>query len=301
MDASTLRAQSRQLVRELGLLDHQCGDLAITPVQAHALIELEQDSLTINQMAERLKVDKSNASRTNASLLNAGYVEVKVDSNDRRKQVSSLTPLGQQVLKQLNLGLNQHVNQFIEQLDSDEVAQLATSLNRYTKAITASRQQQGYTLRLLTPQDNASMAAVVRRVSAEYGLTPDKGYGVSDPTLDDLSLVYAGENTAFWVVEKDNRILGGGGIAPLSGEENVCELQKMYFLPELRGKGFARRIATTALKFARQKHFTACYLETTASLKEAIYLYESLGFKHITHAMGNTGHDACEIRMLKVL
>ncbi|PSW15081.1 GNAT family N-acetyltransferase [Photobacterium sanctipauli] len=301
MDASTIRAQSRHLVRELGMLDHQCGDLDLTPVQAHALIELEQGPLTVNQMAERLKVDKSNASRTNASLLNAGYVETKADPEDRRKQLSSLTASGQQTLNQLNQGLNQHVSHFLEQLDSDEVAQLENSLRRYTKAISASRQQNDFTLRLLTPQDNAAMAAVVRRVSAEHGLTPDKGYGVSDPTLDCLSDVYGASNTAFWVVEKDHRILGGGGIAALEGEQGVCELQKMYFLPELRGKGFARRIAATALKFARQQGYSACYLETTADLNAAIALYESLGFDHIPHAMGNTGHDACEVRMLKAL
>lgn len=36
MDAASLRAQSRLLVRELGMLDRQCGNLDITPVQAHA-------------------------------------------------------------------------------------------------------------------------------------------------------------------------------------------------------------------------------------------------------------------------
>lgn len=45
--------------------------------------------------------------------------------------------------------------------------------------------------------------------------------------------------------------------------------------------------------------FKRCYLETTAFLKEAIALYEHLGFEHIDYALGCTGHVDCEVRMLR--
>lgn len=41
--------------------------------------------------------------------------------------------------------------------------------------------------------------------------------------------------------------------------------------------------------------------ETTAFLKEAIGLYEHLGFTHIDAPLGCTGHVDCEVRMLKTL
>ena len=47
--------------------------------------------------------------------------------------------------------------------------------------------------------------------------------------------------------------------------------------------------------------FKRCYLETTAFLKEAIGLYEHLGFQHIDYALGCTGHVDCEVRMLRKL
>src|SRR5690606_33653737 len=104
---------------------------------------------------------------------------------------------------------------------------------------------------------------------------------------------------AYWVIEHRHRVLGGGGIARLAGENNISKLQKMYFLPELGVLGLARKLAVKALRFAREQGYSACYLETTANLVEAIALYESLGFEHTKAAMGNTGHDACEIRMVK--
>ncbi|POP45609.1 GNAT family N-acetyltransferase [Superficieibacter electus] len=157
-------------------------------------------------------------------------------------------------------------------------------------------------LRRLTAQDNAAIAAVIRQVSAEYGLTADKGYTVADPNLDELHPLYSQPGHAYWVVEQDGKVVGGGGIAPLAcSEPDICELQKMYFLPSARGQGLAKKLALMAMDHAREQGFKRCYLETTAFLKEAIGLYEHLGFQHIDYPLGCTGHVDCEVRMLKSL
>ncbi|ANG94379.1 GNAT family N-acetyltransferase [Enterobacteriaceae bacterium 155047] len=157
-------------------------------------------------------------------------------------------------------------------------------------------------LRPITARDNPAIAAVIREVSAEYGLTADKGYTVADPNLDELFQLYSQPGHAYWIIEQDGKVVGGGGIAPLScSEPDICELQKMYFLPTIRGQGLAKKLALVALERARQNGFKRCYLETTAFLKEAIGLYEHLGFEHISEPLGCTGHTDCEVRMLKTL
>ena len=139
-------------------------------------------------------------------------------------------------------------------------------------------------MRRLTLQDNPAIARVIRQVSAEYGLTADKGYTVADPNLDELYQVYSQPGHAYWVVEYEGEVVGGGGIAPLAGSESdICELALM------------------AMEQAREMGFKRCYLETTAFLKEAIALYEHLGFEHIDYALGCTGHVDCEVRMLREL
>lgn len=155
-------------------------------------------------------------------------------------------------------------------------------------------------IRQLTAEDNAAIADVIRQVSAEYGLTPDKGFSVADKTLDSLSLVYSTARSQYWVIELDRLIIGGAGIAPLTGYSDICELQKMYFLPQVRGKGLAKKISTLAFEFAKQQGFKQVYLETTAVLVEALALYQKLGFEPCKH-LGKTGHDACEIAMLRSL
>ncbi len=151
-------------------------------------------------------------------------------------------------------------------------------------------------------EDNAAIANVIRQVSAEFGLTADKGYTVADPNLDHLYETYSQPRSAYWVVELDGEVVGGGGVAPLSGGDGaVCELQKMYFLPAVRGQGLAKKLAVQALDYGRSQNFSRCYLETTASLTQAIALYERLGFEHIDGPLGFTGHVDCEVTMLKSL
>ncbi|MGY5706332.1 bifunctional helix-turn-helix transcriptional regulator/GNAT family N-acetyltransferase [Vibrio antiquarius] len=301
MNARQLRHYSRQAVRLLGMLDKQCGDVALTPVQAHALGEIQLQPLTINQLAQQLSVDKSNASRTITGLIKLGLVESIENPKDKRSQLVALTIQGQQALAQLDQQQNSFFEQLLTQLDDCEQEQLKLGLETYLKGLTKVCQAEEYVLRPLTKADNPQVADVIRKVSAEYGLTADRGYGVADPTLDDMYSVYNQCGAAYWVIEHRGEIVGGGGFAPLAGEPNVCELQKMYFLPQTRGHGLAKRIVALSLQLAKQFGYQQCYLETTECLREAVGLYEKLGFEHLDAPLGQTGHDACEVVMLKVL
>ena len=301
MNARQLRHYSRQAVRLLGMLDKQCGDVALTPVQAHALGEIQLQPLTINQLAQLLNVDKSNASRTVTGLIKLGLVESIENPKDKRSQLVALTEQGLQALSQLDQQQNNFFEQLLTQLDDNEQEQLKLGLETYLKGLTKVCQAEEYVLRPLTKADNSQVADVIRKVSAEYGLTADKGYGVADPTLDDMYSVYDQQGAAYWVVEYQGEIVGGGGFAPLAGEPNVCELQKMYFLPQTRGHGLAKRIVALSLQLAKQFGYQLCYLETTECLREAVGLYEKLGFEHLDAPLGQTGHDACEVVMLKTL
>ena len=156
-------------------------------------------------------------------------------------------------------------------------------------------------LRPIQPKDNAAMAAIIRTVSAEFGLAPSAGFAVADAALDDLYAVYSDDTAAYWVVENEaGEVVGGGGVAPLQGEPDILEIQKMYFLPETRGQGLAKSILLLCFAFGEHQGKTAFYLETTAKLNQAVALYEKLGFAHLDKPLGNTGHSAaCEIYMHK--
>ena len=58
---------------------------------------------------------------------------------------------------------------------------------------------------------------------------------------------------------------------------------------------------TKALESARKLEYRQIYLETFPELQAAVTMYEKAGFREIAHAMGNSGHYACNIWMLKDL
>lgn len=150
-------------------------------------------------------------------------------------------------------------------------------------------------------QDNASIATIIQTVSAEFGLGAADGFAVGDAGLSHLYDVYQAQQGQYWVVVGEhNQVVGGGGVAPLQGESSVLEIQKMYFLPEARGQGFAAKILMQCFEWGHQHGYQRFYLETTSQLQAAIGLYERMGFQYLTHPLGNTGHSAaCEIYMCK--
>ncbi|MEZ9393474.1 GNAT family N-acetyltransferase [Vibrio splendidus] len=301
MTSAQLRELSRQLVRQLGMLDKDCGDIALPPIQAHTLIELEQQPLTVNQLADKLNIDKSNASRAVNNLAKNSLIQTSPHPNDKRSVVASVTEQGINTLAQLHSQQNQFYDSVLERLTEAETQQVSGGIKHYLKALQQSHASSGVMVRSLQQQDNTAVANVIRQVSYENGLTEDKGYGVADPTLEDMFNVYNNERSQYWVIELDGKVVGGGGFAPLAGMPEVCELQKMYFLPETRGKGLAKRLVNMSMEKAKELGYQHMYLETTECLNAAIKLYEKLGFEHLDSAWGETGHDACEVVMAKTL
>lgn len=137
------------------------------------------------------------------------------------------------------------------------------------------------------------MAAIIREVMMSFGAY-GPGYSINDPEVDSMSAHYPEPCAAFFVVEDGGRVLGGGGIGPLAGAEpDVCELRKMYFLPELRGRGLGEKMLQRCLAAARERGYRRCYLETLTHMDAAQWLYAKAGFTRLLGALGATGHSGC--------
>ena len=148
--------------------------------------------------------------------------------------------------------------------------------------------------RPIEPCDDPSVAAIIRQVMPEFGAVGE-GFAINDPEVDFMSRAYSGPRSAYFVVvAADNRVVGGGGVGPLAGApDDVCELRKMYFLPETRGAGTGAALLRHCLATARGLGFRRCYLETLTGMDAAQRLYEQLGFTK-TCALGATGHHGCD-------
>lgn len=153
-------------------------------------------------------------------------------------------------------------------------------------------------IRKIEKKDDARVAFIIRECLTEYGCAGKMDTAWGDPYLDHFSDVYVLENNCYWVVENDQGlVVAGVGIGPLSGEEDICELQKMYCLKEYRGSGAGQMLMDQALSFAK-KYYKACYLETRENMERAVSFYKKNGFVHTDETIGCTGHGGCDYHFI---
>lgn len=156
-------------------------------------------------------------------------------------------------------------------------------------------------IRVIEKGDNQEVASLIRSVFDEMEI-PKVGTAYEDPCLDLMFEEYSKTKSAYFVVENEGEIVGCAGIAPLeNGDPEICELQKMYFLPKTRGLGIGAQMMEKCLEQARVFGFKKCYIETMPFMHAAQKLYKKSGFEYLDAPMGCTGHNSCPVWMLKVL
>ncbi len=156
-----------------------------------------------------------------------------------------------------------------------------------------------YIIRPILKKDNPHIASVIRQVLRDFKV-PLEGTALSDTSLDALYEYYQQPRACYFVIDYDGIIIGGAGIAQLDNtKENICELQKMYFLPEARGKGLGKKMIELCLQKANKFMYAGCYLETMTYMQAAQKLYTRTGFDYLDNPMGDTGHYSCPVYMLK--
>ena len=287
-----IREASRELVRQLGLLQPLVANLSVT--QCHVMVELEREEApTIATLARRLCVDKSTMSRCVAKLESKNWVSSLPLMADKRAKPLQLTEAGKKIVNEIHEKADGPVARALEILGDQERHRVLEGMQLYSRALARTAQASDLTLRPVTPGDNKVLGEIIRGVLAEFG-ADGPGSGFENEELDSLFEAYAHPKAAFFVIAKGSRVLGGGGIGPLKGGDlHTCELQKMYFLEECRGRGMGARLLNRCLAFAKDAGYRFCYLETHNRMDRAQRLYRRFGFSSMDRPLGKTGHTVC--------
>lgn len=149
-------------------------------------------------------------------------------------------------------------------------------------------------MRLIQASDNNAIQQLAKIILQEVSCI-GAGLTSEDQELFNMYEAYQKSGSQYWVVVEENtdKILGSGGFSMLKGttqSDAICELQKIYFYPEIRGKGLGKEFVKLLITEALKLGYKEIYLETLPTMVRAINLYYKLGFKMLLEPKGKTGH-----------
>ena len=104
----------------------------------------------------------------------------------------------------------------------------------------------------------------------------------------DVQAHYFDRRGIFLVVLDDGRLIGTGAVRQI--DDTICELKRMWLLPEYHGQGIGYRVIQMLFEFARTAGYKTIRLETGDQQKRAIQFYERVGFHHVA-PFDDSDHD----------
>ncbi len=121
----------------------------------------------------------------------------------------------------------------------------------------------------------------IRLLFTEYAasLGVDLSFQGFDAELEGLPGKYAPPEGALLIAERDGEPCGC--IALRRIDERTCEMKRLYVRPVCRQLGIGRELVRRVLEEARVKGYGAMRLDTLPSMRSAIAMYRSFGFREI--------------------
>lgn len=101
-------------------------------------------------------------------------------------------------------------------------------------------------------------------------------------TLEDPENAIIRKNGHIFMVRSEGEPVGC--VALISMGDGVYELSKMAVSPRLRGQGIGRKLLEHAIAQAKALGAKSLFLGSSTKLKNALHLYESVGFRHVPPA-----------------
>lgn len=106
--------------------------------------------------------------------------------------------------------------------------------------------------------------------------------------LNELPGAYAPPGGVLLIAFENGRPAGCGAFKPLSPkrafdqEEVACEMKRLWVRPEFRGRGIGEKLALALMRCARERGYTAMYLDTVpTAMQAANRIYRDLGFEEV--------------------
>jgi putative acetyltransferase len=134
---------------------------------------------------------------------------------------------------------------------------------------------------VLSEVGGSSDLRAVRSLFEEYAdwIGVDLSFQDFAPELAGLPGEYVPPCGALMLARCDGEIAGCVALRPL--ERDRCEMKRLFVRDRFRRSGAGKQLALAIIERARQAGYASMRLDTLPTMKSAIRLYRSLGFREI--------------------
>jgi DNA-binding MarR family transcriptional regulator/GNAT superfamily N-acetyltransferase len=241
--------------------------------ESRTLWEIGLDGTEVRELRARLGLDSGYMSRVLRSLEQEGLITLETSPDDGRVRYVRLTRAGRAERAELDIRADAVAWSFLEPLDTAQREMLVTAMTDVQRLLLASMVD----------------------VAIEDSTTPDAGWCIEQYFSELNTRFEAGFDPAKSIPADAHELVPPRGallIARLRGRPIGCgalkfhpgapaELKRMWVAPEARGLGLGRRLLLELERHAKQAGTRVVRLETNRTLKEAIQLYRSSGYREV--------------------
>ncbi len=282
-----IRAASRELVREFGLMNRTVADTDLSLSGVHAIIEIGRaDGLSAKALGELLLLEKSTVSRLVKSLVDSGEVREERSTEDLRMKRLFLTRQGRRTLGVIDRFAEAQVEGALARLDGAARLCVLRGLEGYAAALRAAAEER----ECIRPPDRVQIRSgytatiIARTIEMLHGyMHVHFGFGLafeSRIATDLIEFMARIESPAndIWRAEIGGRIVGSISIDGEDLGDNLAHLRWFTVADGMRGAGVGEKLLAAALDFCDRRGYRETQLWTVKGLDAARSLYERHGF-----------------------
>jgi ribosomal protein S18 acetylase RimI-like enzyme len=269
-----IRSFNRTVTRRLGVLNEKYLGRNRPLAGSRLLFEIGAQGAPVRELRARLGLDSGFLSRMLRTLEHQGLAAtVQRSRDDGRVRFARLTRRGRAELRRLNALSDELAQSMLTPLTGEQARRLIAAMSEVERLLRASSVE----IASAAPRSPEAQRCL-ERYFEELARRFPGGY---DRDLDAAAEVgdFVPPRGSLLIVRLFGEPVGCGAIRTLG--RGVGEIKRMWIAPAARGLGVGRRLLRELERLARRRRLRAIRLDTHSSLKEALRLYRSAGYREI--------------------
>lgn len=246
-----IRKEIRLIVRELGLLNHNCFNSGLTLAQAHILNYLKQNGKTpFNELLINLGIDKASLSRIVSNMEAKNYLELKKSEDDKRMKDICLLPLGLATINDGDYKANTFMNEILDLGDSEDIDNIVRAF-RIFRILALKNNLRKNDSRILIEKISENYMDDAIKLATEV-FAHEQGIPAESIVIDaDLKPIW-------WCARVGEDIIG---VVATWKEKDKWKWGRFAIDKRLRGLGIGQRMAIYSLKEIFRQYTDELYIE----------------------------------------